>query len=180
MASQGSISANSSGGFNVSGTNTYTYAGEYGIKAAIADFLGASVTLHNFATVAGPQLLTNISTRGFVGTGANVLIGGFNVGGTNPVHAVVRSLGPTLTSLGVSGALQDPILDIYDHSGTHIATNDNWKDTQQSAIQATNKQPLDDREPAILATFAPGNFTAIVHGKNNTTGVATVEVYNIP
>jgi hypothetical protein len=80
----------------------------------------------------------------------------------------------------VSGALQDPIVDLYNGNGMHIATNDNWKDTQQAAIQATGYAPPDNRESAILATFAPGNFTAIVHGKNNTTGVATIEVYNIP
>ena len=178
--SPGSIAGNASSGFTVSSSNTFAVAGTYGVRTEVTDFQGSSVTLHNLATVAGPGIVTNISTRATVGTGSNVLIAGFIVGGNNSVHAVVRALGPTLTSFGVSGALQDPILEIHDGSGTLIASNDNWKDTQQAVIQATGLAPPDDRESAILTTFALGNFTAIVRGKNNTTGVGLIEVYNIP
>jgi sugar lactone lactonase YvrE len=125
--------------------------------------------------------LRNISTRGLVGTGDNVLIGGFIIGGNGMVNGVVliRALGPTLTGFGVAGALQDPTLQLLDSSGGVLATNDNWKDTQQSQIQATGLAPPDDRESAIYATLPAGAYTAIVRGASNTTGVAIVEVYNV-
>jgi hypothetical protein len=125
--------------------------------------------------------LRNISTRGLVGTGDNVLIGGFILGGNGKVNGVVliRALGPSLTAFGVAGALQDPTLQLFDSAGVMIATNDNWKDTQQAQIQATGLAPTDDRESAIYATLPAGDYTAIVRGANNTTGVAIVEVYNL-
>jgi hypothetical protein len=122
--------------------------------------------------------LANISTRGFVDTGDNVMIGGF-IAGNGLTKVIVRAIGPSLTSQGVPGALQDPTLELHDGSGATIASNDNWKDTQQAAIEATTIPPTDDRESAIVTTLAPGPYTAIVRGKNNTTGVALVEVYNI-
>ena len=109
--------------------------------------------------------LANISTRGFVDTGDNVMI--------------VRGIGPSLTSFGVAGALQDPTLELHDSTGAIIASNDNWRDTQESEIEATGLAPTDDRESAIVATITPGNYTAIVRGTNDTTGVGLVEVYNI-
>jgi sugar lactone lactonase YvrE len=125
------------------------------------------------------QKLRNVSTRGMVGTGSGVLIGGFILGGnqvaTNAV--VVRALGPTLTGFGVAGALQDPTLLLVNSSGVTVATNNNWKNTQQSQIQATGLAPPDDRESAIYAILPAGNYTAIVAGINNTTGIALVEVY---
>jgi hypothetical protein len=90
-----------------------------------------------------------------------------------------RALGPSLTAFGVPGALQDPTLQLFNSSGVVIAFNDNWKDTQQSQIQATGLAPTDDRESAIYATLPAGAYTAIVRGANNTTGVALVEVYNL-
>ena len=91
----------------------------------------------------------------------------------------MRAIGPSLTQRGVPNALQDPTLDLHDGNGAIIASNDNWKDTQQSEIQATGLAPSDDRESAILATLVQGNYTAIVRGKNNTTGVGLVEVYKV-
>ena len=125
--------------------------------------------------------LRNISTRGLVGTGDNVLIGGFILGGNGMVNQALlfRALGPSLTAFGVPGALQDPTLQLFNSSGVVIASNDNWKDTQQSQIQATGLAPTDDRESAIYATLPAGAYTAIVRGVNNTTGVALVEVYNL-
>jgi hypothetical protein len=129
--------------------------------------------------------LANISTRGFVGTGDNVMIGGFIVGGGLGVNGagseevLVRGLGPSLTQRGVPIALQDPTLDLHDGNGAIIASNDNWKDTQQSEIQATGLAPSNDRESAILATLVQGNYTVILRGKNNTTGVGLVEVYKV-
>jgi hypothetical protein len=112
-------------------------------------------------------------------TGGNVLIGGFIISGTGTKDVVVRGLGPTLGDLGVTGFLADPTLDLRNGNQTQIATNDNWKDTQPTAIQATGKAPPHDSEPAILQTgLASGNYTAILAGKNNTTGVGLVEVYD--
>jgi sugar lactone lactonase YvrE len=128
-----------------------------------------------------PHQLFNISTRGFVGTGDAVLIGGFIITGNGMVNSkvLIRAAGPSLTALGVSGALQDPVLRLFNSSGTVIASNDNWKDTQQAAIQATGLAPTDDRESAILASLPAGAFTAIVTGAGNTTGVARVDVFNV-
>jgi BNR repeat protein len=129
--------------------------------------------------------LANISTRGFVGTGDDVMIGGFIVGGGLGVNGagsekvVVRGIGPSLTRAGVPNALQDPTLELHDGNGALVASNDNWRATQQSEIQATGLAPSDDRESAILATLVQGNHTVILRGKNNTTGVGLVEVYKV-
>ena len=131
------------------------------------------------------SLVTNISTRGPIGTNANVMIGGFIVGGglgTNrdgSSEVLVRALGPELTSFGIADALLDPILELHDGNGNLVGSNDNWKDSQQAAIQATGLAPGDDREPAILTTLIQGNWTAIVRGKSNTTGVGLIEIYRI-
>jgi hypothetical protein len=125
--------------------------------------------------------LANISTRGFVDLGDNAMIGGFILGGGagGPVSVIVRAIGPSLGSAGVSDPLQDPTLELHDGSGTMIAFDDNWKDSQQAEIQATGIPPADDRESAIIATLTPGNYTAVVRGVNDTTGVALVEAYNL-
>ncbi len=128
---------------------------------------------------ASPAKLANISTRGFINTGDDVMIGGFIVGGNEPAKILVRAIGPTLTDFGVQGALADPTLELHDSNGMTIA-NDNWRETQESEIIATTIPPNKDREPAILATLVPGNYTAVVRGKNNTTGVGLVEAYNLP
>ena len=125
--------------------------------------------------------LANISTRGFVDTGDNVMIGGFIIGAGEglPNQLVVRAIGPSLASAGVADPLQDPFLELHDQDGTLIASNDNWKDTQQAELEAAGLAPTDDRESAILRTFQPGQFTAIVRGVNETTGVGLVEVYDL-
>jgi hypothetical protein len=123
--------------------------------------------------------LANISTRGFVDTGDNILIGGVIVTGNVPANVLVRAIGPSLIRAGVSNALQDPKLDLYDSQGQAIASDDNWKDSQQADIAATTIPPGDDRESAILRTFAPGQYTATVRGVNGTSGVAVVEAYQL-
>jgi hypothetical protein len=123
--------------------------------------------------------LTNISTRGFVDIGQNLMIGGF-ISGNGIVRVIVRALGPTLTQFGVTNVLADPTLELHDANGTIIASNDNWKDTQQAEIQASGFAPPNNAESAIIITRPPGNTTAIVSGKNNTTGNALVEVYILP
>ena len=131
--------------------------------------------------------LANISTRGFVDTGDNVMIGGLIVGGGSGGGAatvIVRALGPSLTGFGVAGALDDPTLELHDGSGMTIATNDDWKtrpdgSSQQAEIEATTIPPTNDLESALVRTLPPGNYTAIVRGKNSTTGVGLVEAYNL-
>jgi hypothetical protein len=122
-------------------------------------------------------LLRNVSTRLAVLTGENVLIVGFTVAESQPV--LVRALGPTLTNFGVTGALADPTISLYNSTGGLIATNDDWKDTNQAAIVGTGKTPPNDKESAILSSLSPGSYTAIVSGKNNTTGVGLVEAYGV-
>lgn len=123
--------------------------------------------------------LANISTRGKVEMGDNVMIGGFIIGGNQPTKVIVRAIGPSLASAGVQGALQDPILELHGRDGSLIFQNDNWRTNQQADIIATRIPPTDNRESAIVATLQPGNYTAIVRGKNNATGVALVEIYNL-
>lgn len=124
--------------------------------------------------------LGNVSTRGFVGAGDNVMIGGVIIGsGENPI-VVLRAMGPTLGTVGIAGPLLDPTLDLYDQNGVLLASNDNWKQGQPQPVIATQLAPGDDREAVIVAFAPPGNYTAVVRGKNNTTGVALVEAYRVP
>ena len=121
----------------------------------------------------------NISTRETVGTGENVLIGGFIVSGTTPKKVILRAIGPSLAAFGLTGILQDPTLELRDDAGATIFTNDNWRDTQETDIMATGIPPNDDAESAIVATLDPGAYTAILQGKNDTTGTALVEAYDL-
>ena len=121
--------------------------------------------------------LANISTRGFVNQGDNVLIGGTIVVGNGSTKVIFRALGPSLQ--GVANALQDPTLELHDGQGNVIAVNDNWKDTQQAEIEATQIPPPDDRESAIVRELTPGVYTAVVRGKDDSTGVALVEAYQL-
>jgi hypothetical protein len=124
--------------------------------------------------------LTNVSTRGFVGTGQQVMIGGFiTSGGNGAAQVLVRGLGPTLTQLGVSGALADPVVTLVDGNGNVVQNNNDWKNTQQTAIQATGQAPPNDLEAAILATVAAGHYTAILSGNGGGTGIGLVEVYTL-
>lgn len=129
---------------------------------------------HNPRQVASPLL--NISARGVAGTGANSLIGGFVIRGTHPVSVLVRAQGASLSAFGVTGQLADTVLDLY-QGATLVQSNDDWKATQQSAIQATGMAPGSDSDSAMVVTLQPGAYTTIVRGKNNATGVALVEAF---
>jgi hypothetical protein len=119
--------------------------------------------------------LANISTRGLVQVGDNVMIGGFIVLGPDSLKVIVRAIGP---SLPLSGALANPSLELHDGNGRLLAQNDNWRTGGQEAeIIATTIPPSNDLESAIVQVLAPGSYTAIVSGVNGTTGVALVEVY---
>lgn len=124
--------------------------------------------------------LAQISTRGTVHTGDDVMIGGFIIQGP-ATKTLLRGIGPELATSGVIGALQDPILELHDGSGTTVATNDDWQDdpTQAQAIKASGVAPSDGRESAFISTLNPGSYTAVLRGKDNTTGIALVEVYSL-
>jgi hypothetical protein len=127
--------------------------------------------------------LTNVSTRGFVGTGDNVLIAGFIAsGGNGSTQVLLRGLGPTLAQppFNVPGVLPDPYLSLHDGNGNVVYTNNNWKDTQQTAIQATGKAPPNELESAIVVTVAAGNYTATLSGIGFGTGIGLLEVYKLP
>jgi hypothetical protein len=139
-------------------------------------------------TPAPNSTLSNISTRSFVQTGDNVMIGGVIVQGTQPRRVIVRAIGPELTQYDVPNPLADPTLQLYDGTGALIASNDNWQHTiiggiitrsQVRDIRNSGHAPADATESAIIATLPPGNYTAIVRGVSDTTGVALVEVYDL-
>jgi len=129
-------------------------------------------------TSSGP-LLFNVSTRGFVGTDDHVLIGGFIAGSEN-TRVVVRALGPSLRQFGISTALADPVLMLFDSNGNVIGSNDNWRDDYPADIQFAPYTPPDPSEPAIVIDRPAGNTTALVWGKGGGTGVALMEIFYVP
>jgi phospholipase/lecithinase/hemolysin len=122
---------------------------------------------------------SNISTRGMVGTGEDVLIAGFIISGSQPKKVIVRALGPTLGTLGVSGALTDPTIVVVNSSNVVIASNDDWRNTQEAQIAASGVAPHNNLESAIIATLPPGSYSAVVSGKNGGTGIGLVDVYEL-
>jgi hypothetical protein len=121
----------------------------------------------------------NISTRLRVDIGDEVMIGGFIITGNASKPVVIRGLGPSLaSSVPAATVLNDPVLELRGANGSLILKNDNWKDDQRSLIEGTVFQPSDDRESVIVATLPTGAYTAILTGKNQTTGVGLVEVYD--
>jgi hypothetical protein len=132
--------------------------------------------------------LGNISTRAFVEAGDRVMIGGFIVQGPQTNRVIIRAIGPELTQHGVPDAMPNPTLELHDATGALIASNDNWQTTviggiitsdQRAEILASGHAPTDGRESAIIADLPPGNYTAIVRGANDPTGVALVEAYDL-
>jgi N-acetylneuraminic acid mutarotase len=140
------------------------------------------------AQLSTPVVLGNISTRSFVQTGEDVMIGGFIVQGTGTKSVIIRAIGPELTQYGITNVLANPTLQLYNSAGALIGSNDNWQTTiiggvitsnQVSDIQNSGHVPTNANESAIIANLAPGNYTAIVSGVSNTTGVALVEAYDL-
>lgn len=129
---------------------------------------------HNPRQVASPLL--NVSARGVAGSGSNSLIGGFIIRGSQPVSVVVRAQGASLANYGVAGPLSDTVLELYQGT-TLLQTNDDWKSSQQAAIQATGFAPGSDTDSALVVTLQPGAYSTIVRGKNGATGVAIVEAF---
>jgi hypothetical protein len=142
------------------------------------------VEVYDLSATSG-SLLANISTRGFVQTGDNAMIGGFIVV-TQPTRVIIRAIGPSLTQFGVPDALANPQLELRDVTTSLIAQNDDWQTTQLGGIitsdqvaeiQNSQLAPTNSAESAIIATLQPGSYTAIVRGVSSTTGNALVEVY---
>jgi len=123
--------------------------------------------------------LANISTRGFVDTGDNAMIGGIIITGATPTSVLFRAIGPSLTGFGIANALPDPILELHDGNGALLASNDNWRSDQEPQIMATGLAPTNDLESAILQSLPAGAYAAIVRGSNNTSGVGLVEAYRL-
>ena len=122
----------------------------------------------------------NMSTRGSVGTHDNILISGFIIGDVESATVIVRALGPTLTSYGVSGVLSDPTLAIYDSHGVVIASNDNWQDNPNAIyLQKNGLAPANASEAALVLHLPAGKYTAVVRGANDGTGVGLAEVYTL-
>jgi hypothetical protein len=185
-------------GFDISGTTALAYtalgSGSENTSLFVVDLTSGIVnnagpigpTLHPPGvsvvdiSVPPPTDVVNISTRARVGTGDDVMIAGFILQGGASNRLLIRGLGPSLTALGVSGALADPILTVKDANGAVIAINDNWKSTQQNEISQTGLQPGNEYDAAYLGVFSPGLYTAIVSGYADGTGVGLVEIYRLP
>jgi hypothetical protein len=158
-------------------------AGPYTVIQSSKDLTGGIGLLEIYdLDSAGDASLANISTRGLVQIDNEIMVGGFILGGeTLESTVVVRAIGPSLTSFGITNALADPTLELHDGNGSLIQDNDNWKDVpaQADELTAMGFAPGNDLEPAIVATLPPGAYTAIVAGKSGGIGVALVEVYHI-
>ena len=169
--------------------HTYSAPGDYFATLTVIDAQDRINLVPLLSVVTVPAgILGNISTRAQVGIGDNVPIGGFILQGTEPKRVLLRAIGPSLTSFGVSGALADPTIALHDAAGALIAQNDNWKTTviggaitadQVAELEGTSIPPISDAESAIVTTLDPGAYTAIVAGANDTTGIGLVEIYDL-
>ncbi len=137
--------------------------------------------LYDYSRNAGSKL-ANISTRAWVQSGDNIMIGGLIIIGQGNTKMLLRVLGPSLIPNGITDAMADPTLELYNSSGTRIAFDDNWRDnsTQAGQIVLSGVAPTNLLESAIVTTLVPGSYTAVVRGKNDTAGVALFELYDIP
>ncbi|HEX4666607.1 MAG TPA: hypothetical protein VH207_08400 [Chthoniobacterales bacterium] len=134
------------------------------------------------ATIAAPSISQNISTRADVGVDTHVLIGGFIITGNDAKTVILRGIGPSLAVQVTGGVLADPVLELHDSTGATIATNDNWMDLSaedQTTLSDNNLAPADDAESALVMTLDPDQYTLVLRGANDTTGIGLVEAYDI-
>ncbi|HKP05112.1 MAG TPA: delta-60 repeat domain-containing protein [Chthoniobacterales bacterium] len=149
-------------------------------RICLARLTGPAIVPTPTPTPTPATLLGNISTRGFVGTGDNVMIAGFIITGNAGKRVTVRGIGPSLSAFGVSNPLADPVLELHGPAGFGTVINDNWRDSQTQCLETAELRPTNDLEAAICgATLSPGAYTAILRGKNNGGGVGLVEVYDV-
>jgi acid phosphatase len=169
-------------------TPTGTAMNHYNVLRTIEDLfglapIGGSATTPAITDVfrAPDASMLNSSTRLHTGSGNDVLIGGFIIAGPTKKKVIVRGLGPSLKINGASipGTLPDPVIQLYRSDGAIAAANNDWKDTQQAEIQNSGLAPADDREAAIAASLDPGNYTVVLSGRNNSTGIGLVEAYDV-
>ena len=152
----------------------------------LADATGATgvglVEIYDLDSAATTRL-ANISTRGFVQTADNVMIGGFALGGSsiNPARVVVRAIGPSLGQSGINNPLQDPTLQLFDNNGQSMAFNDNWMDdpNQVAELQTRGLAPQSSSESALVTSLPPGQYTTVVAGQGGGIGVGLIEVYAV-
>jgi hypothetical protein len=130
-------------------------------------------------SLTSPAKLANVSTRGFVQAGDNLMIGGF-ITVNGPLRVVVRGIGPSLIPFGIPNALVDPTLELRDGNGALILGNDNWRQGQEAELTATGLQPSNNLESALVMTLQPGGYTALLRGTNNGVGVGVLEVFALP
>jgi hypothetical protein len=147
---------------------------EQGAKHSVGDGL-----IEIFDLLDGGLELSAVGTRAFISTGDDVMISSIIITGTDSLPLLIRTLGPSLAAVGLTDVLQDPTLELHDGNGALIASNDNWKDTQQIEIEATGLAPTNDLESAIVLTVPPGLYTAVVAGFGGTTGLGFVQFYSL-
>ncbi|MEO5719049.1 MAG: fibronectin type III domain-containing protein [Chthoniobacterales bacterium] len=157
--------------------NAFGCKGQFAdISATSPEAVALDVVGYDLVPAIVQSVLGNISTRSFVGTDDQVLIGGFIVTGTQSKKVVLRARGP---SLPLDGVLADPYLEVHNMAGAIIASNDNWRSDQASEIIAAGFAPSNEAESAIIKTLQPGSYTAIVRGAQGGTGVGLVEIYDL-
>ena len=174
--------------FSSAGTFPYYCIPHGGCCGMVGTVMVVNASPTPSATPPTTSILANISTRSFVQTADNVMIGGFIVQGSQPKMVIIRAIGPELSQFGVPNPLANPTLELHNGAGALIAFNDNWQTTviggiimhdQVQEIINSGRAPADMSESAIIANLPAGNYTAIVRGVSNTTGVALVEVYDL-
>jgi hypothetical protein len=176
------------GGMTISGTT----AGGTTFSGVFANTIGAGYTPldgHGFINAQAavaidpslpiPALAQNLSTRLLVQTGNEQGIAGLIVTGESPKRVIIRALGPSLAQSGVANPLADPVVELFAAGARSIRSNDNWRESQEDEIKTTGIPPTNDAEAAIVATLEPGNYTAVVGGKDGSTGVGLIEVYDL-
>jgi hypothetical protein len=156
---------------NAPGTYTFMLSADDGVHTVAYDAVVVRVT--------GRSALANLATRVQVGGANNVAIAGFIVTGNSAKQIVVRGLGPSLAAAGVQEPLSDPVIELYDASGSLLSSNNDWQDTQGQALRDANLAPSNDHESAILTTLAPGAYTVVLHGNAGATGIGLVELYDL-
>jgi hypothetical protein len=146
-------------------------------RVLVAGGGGASQSAELYTEPATPPSLLNISTRLHIQTGDNAMIGGFIITGTQTKTVIVRGIGP---SLGIPGALQDPVIEIHGAAGELLGTNDNWQEAlTKQEIMDSGVAPTNDAESALWGVINPGAYTVVVRGKGDTTGIGSFEVYDL-